>query len=179
MSSATYSLVSLTVVERLDATPATFGLVLAGGAIGATLGSMYGDRAGALTRPGTALLWTTVVSGVATASIGWIDSVIALIAIDGFAVMTQAVIGVSLRTRLIPDRMLGRVTAVFRTLSTGASALGAFAGGSLAQAMGLSWPFFIGGAVAILLGPALFRWLSNSRVAAALPAGNPVSEEAA
>lgn len=85
----------------------------------------------------------------------------------------------SLRTRLIPDRMLGRVTAVFRTLSTGASALGAFAGGSLAQAMGLSWPFFIGGAVAILLGPALFRWPSNSRVAAALPAGNPVSEEAA
>lgn len=54
---------------------------------------MYGDRAGALTRPGTALLWTTVVSGVATASIGWIDSVIALSAlsaIDGFAVMTQA-----------------------------------------------------------------------------------------
>jgi MFS family permease len=170
-SSATYGLISLTVVERLDASPATFGLVLAGGAVGAFLGGTYGDRIGGLTRPGTALLWTTVVSGLATAAVGMADHVVvlsALMAVDGFVVVTQSVIAVSLRARLIPDRMLGRVTAVFRTLSTGASALGAILGGLLARALGLSWPFLIAGAVVVTLGPVLFRWLGNDRIEATL-----------
>ncbi|WP_433501781.1 MFS transporter (plasmid) [Sphaerimonospora sp. CA-214678] len=182
VSSATYSLLSLTVVERLHATPATFGLVLAGGAVGAFLGGVFGDRVGAITRPGTTLVWTTVVSGLATASLGWVDSVVALsalMAVDGFVVMAQSVVAVSLRARLIPDHMQGRVIAAFRTLSTGASALGAVAGGLLARAVGLSWPFFIGGGVLVVLGPVLFRWLSNDRIAAATNAGNRAAAEMA
>lgn len=171
VSAATYSLVSLTVVERLGAAPAMFGFVLAGGAVGASLGGFYGDRVGALTRPGTTLVWTTVVSGLATAGVGWVDNAAALsalMALDGFVVMTQSVIAASLRARLIPDRMLGRVTAVFRTLATGASAVGAVLGGVLAKTLGLSWPFYIGGAICVVLGPVLYRWLSNAHIAAAM-----------
>ncbi|MGW0885722.1 MFS transporter [Streptomyces sp. NPDC002671] len=167
-------------VERLDASPSTFGLVLTGGAVGAFLGGMYGDRVGKLTRPGTTLLWTTVVSGAATAAVGLADHVVALsalMALDGFVVVTQSVIAVSLRARLIPDHMLGRVTAVFRTLSTGASALGAVLGGLLARALGLSWPFIIVGAIVIALGPALFHWLSNDRIAATLPIKQTTEEK--
>lgn len=170
-SSAVYGLISLTVVERLDASPATYGLVLAGGAVGAFLGGTYGDRIGGLTRPGTALLWTTAVSGLATAAVGLADRVVvlgALMAVDGFVVVTHSVIAVSLRARLIPDRMLGRVTAVFRAFSTGASALGAILGGLLARALGLSWPFLVAGALVVALGPILFRWLSNDRIEATL-----------
>ncbi|MFF9869610.1 MFS transporter [Streptomyces sp. NPDC013953] len=179
-SSAAYGLVALTVVERLDASPATFGLVLAGGAVGAFLGGTYGDRIGRLTRPGTTLLWTTVVSGLVTAAIGLADHLIvlsALMAVDGFVVLTQSVIGVSLRARLIPDHMLGRVTAVFRTLSTGASALGAVLGGLLARALGLFWPFIIVGAVVVALGPILFRWLSNDRIEATLSTQQTTEEK--
>ncbi|MFF0383018.1 MFS transporter [Streptomyces sp. NPDC004286] len=179
-SSAAYSLVSLTVVDRLDASPATFGLVLAGGAVGAFLGGMYGDRVGKLTRTGTTLLWTTVVSGAATAAVGLADHVVvlsALMAVDGFVVATQSVIAASLRARLIPDHMLGRVTAVFRTLSTGASALGAVLGGLLARALGLSWPFLIVGAIVVALGPILFHWLSNDRIQATLPTKQPTEEK--
>ncbi|MET9295798.1 MFS transporter [Streptomyces sp. NPDC003077] len=170
-SSATYSLLSLTVVERLDATAATYGFVLAGGAVGAFLGGVYGDRISGLTRPGTTLLWTTVVSGLATVSFGLAGHPVALsalMALDGFVVMTQSVVSVSLRARLIPPHMLGRVTAVFRTLSTGASAVGALTGGLLAGALGLSWPFFIAGAIVVALGPLLFRWLGNTRISAAM-----------
>ncbi|WP_424860237.1 MFS transporter [Streptomyces sp. MMS24-I29] len=179
-SSAAYGLVSLTVIERLDASPATFGLVLAGGAVGAFLGGVYGDRIGKLTRIGTTLVWTTVVSGLAMAAVGAADHVVvlsALMAVDGFVVVTQSVIGVSLRARLIPDHMLGRVTAVFRTLSTGASALGAVLGGLLARALGLSWPFLIIGAVVVALGPILFHWLSNERIEATLPTKQPTEEK--
>ncbi|WP_328786188.1 MULTISPECIES: MFS transporter [unclassified Streptomyces] len=179
-SSATYSLISLAVVERLDASPSVFGFVLAGGAVGAFLGGVYGDRIGKLTRPGTTLLWTTVVSGVATVALGLADHVVvlsALMALDGFVVVTQSVIAVSLRARLIPDHLLGRVIAVFRTLSTGASALGAVLGGLLARALGLSWPFIIAGAVVVALGPVLFHWLSNDRIAAALPIKQTVEEK--
>ncbi|WP_053801544.1 MFS transporter [Streptomyces rimosus] len=180
VSSATYSLLSLTVVERLDATSATYGLVLSGGAVGAFLGGMFGDRIGTLTRPGTALLWTTLVSGLATASLGWTGNVMALstlMALDGFAVMVQSVVGVSLRARLIPDHMLGRVTAVFRTLSTGASALGALAGGLLASALGLSWPFYVGGVALVMLAPVLFRWLGNARIVASASASGRAPAE--
>ncbi|MFJ6484541.1 MULTISPECIES: MFS transporter [unclassified Streptomyces] len=179
-SSATYSLISLTVVERLDAGPSVFGFVLAGGAVGAFLGGVYGDRVGRLTRPGTTLLWTTGVSGVATVALGLADHVVvlsALMALDGFVVVTQSVIAVSLRARLIPDHLLGRVTAVFRTLSTGASALGAVLGGLLARALGLSWPFIIAGAVVVALGPVLFHWLSNDRIAAAHPTRQTAEEK--
>jgi MFS family permease len=157
----------------------TYGLVLAGGAVGAFLGGTYGDRIGGLTRPGTALLWTTAVSGLATAAVGLADHVVvlgALMAVDGFVVVTQSVIAVSLRARLIPDRMLGRVTAVFRTLSTGASALGAILGGLLARALGLSWPFLVAGALVVALGPILFRWLSNDRIEATLRTQQPTEE---
>ncbi|MDJ0386090.1 MFS transporter [Streptomyces sp. G-G2] len=179
-SSAAYSLLSLTVVERLGASPSVFGLILAGGAIGAFLGGVYGDRIGKLTRPGTTLLWTTVVSGVAVAAVGLADHPIvlsALMAVDGFVVVTQSVVGVSLRARLIPDHMLGRVTAVFRTLSTGASTLGAVLGGLLASAVGLQWPFIIVGAVVVALGPSVFHWLSNTRIEATLPAKRTIEEK--
>ncbi|UNO38439.1 MFS transporter [Streptomyces sp. MST-110588] len=105
VSAATYSLLSLTVVERLGATAATYGFVLAGGAVGAFLAGVYGDRVGALTRPGTTLLWTTVVSGLATASLGRAGHPVvlsALMALDGFVVITQSVVSVSTRARLIP-----------------------------------------------------------------------------
>ncbi|MER6997732.1 MFS transporter [Streptomyces sp. NPDC000410] len=179
-SSATYSLLSLTVIERLDANASTFGLVLAGGAVGAFLGGVYGDRVGRLTPPGTTLLWTSVVSGLATAALGLVHHVAALsalMALDGFVVMTQSVIAVSLRARLIPDHMLGRVTAIFRTLSTGASAVGAIAGGLLAREFGLSWPFVIAGAVVVALGPILFHWLSNDRIASTAPIKNRATGE--
>lgn len=176
-SAATYSLLSLTVVERLNVPAATYGFVLAGGAVGAALGGAFGARIGTLTRPGTTIVWTTLVSGLATAGLGLVDNVVALtalMAVDGFVVLVQSVMTVSLRARLIPNHMLGRVTAVFRTLSMGAAAAGALLGGLLARTLGLSWPFVVAGAIVVLLAPALLPWLNNRRLAEAVPAKGSV-----
>ncbi|WP_283136210.1 MFS transporter [Rhizohabitans arisaemae] len=81
----------------------------------------------------------------------------------------------SLRARIIPDHMQGRVVATFRTVSTGALALGALLGGLLARALGLSWPYLVAGALLIVLSPILLRWLGNDRIAAATSTGNRAS----
>ncbi|MBX6169728.1 MAG: hypothetical protein IRY84_19150 [Thermobispora bispora] len=75
--------------------------------------------------------------GLATISLGWVSNVVALsalMAIDGFAVMAQSVVGGEPARALSPSnaeaghRRLSH-PAAFLTLSTGASALGAAAGG--------------------------------------------------
>jgi MFS family permease len=61
------------------------------------------------------------------------------------------VITVSLRQRIIPDQLLGRVNSAYRLLAWGTQPLGALLGGILAEALGLPAVFLIGGALALTL----------------------------
>ncbi|WP_422733341.1 hypothetical protein ACN26Y_21090 [Micromonospora sp. WMMD558] len=65
-----------------------------------------------------------------------------------FAVLNVAAL--SLRQRLVPDGLLGRVVAASRTLTYSCTALGALAGGVLAARAGLVAPFLLSGAVAVV-----------------------------
>ncbi|MFI6977485.1 MFS transporter [Embleya sp. NPDC050154] len=56
------------------------------------------------------------------------------------------VLGVSLRQRLTPDAMLGRMNATFRCLLTGASAIGAVAAALIGQFAGVHAAIWVGGA---------------------------------
>ncbi|MFJ8739797.1 MFS transporter [Embleya sp. NPDC127516] len=56
------------------------------------------------------------------------------------------VLGVSLRQRLTPDAMLGRMNATFRCLLTGASAIGAMAAALIGQFAGVHTAIWVGGA---------------------------------
>lgn len=55
------------------------------------------------------------------------------------------VLGVSLRQRLTPDAMLGRMNATFRCLLTGASAIGAVAAALIGQFAGVHTAIWVGG----------------------------------
>lgn len=69
----------------------------------------------------------------------------------GIAASVWMVVTYSLRQRLTPDAMLGRVTGAHALLSWGGAAVGALAGGALAAAFGLRAPFLIGGLVLLVL----------------------------
>lgn len=73
-------------------------------------------------------------------------------AIGGLGVALWNVATVSLRQRLVPERLLGRVVSTHRLISWGSLALGALAGGVLAQSLGLVPLFWIAGALT-LFGP--------------------------
>jgi len=60
------------------------------------------------------------------------------------------VVTISLRQRVVPARLLGRVNSVYRMLGWGLMPLGALAGGFVAHAAGLRAPYVVAGLLCAL-----------------------------
>ena len=71
--------------------------------------------------------------------------------VGGFGVMVWNVVTVSLRQRITPDRLLGRLNSCYRLLAWGTVPLGAAAGGLLAQLVGLRVVFLVMACVSLAL----------------------------
>jgi hypothetical protein len=76
------------------------------------------------------------------------------------------VITVSLRQRITPDRLLGRVNSAYRLLAWGTMPLGAAAGGLLAQWLGLQIMFGLMGVLSLAL-LAILPLLTDKAITAA------------
>lgn len=81
--------------------------------------------------------WSFIPAGIALAGVTWVNVALA-----------------TMRQRLTPQELLGRVIAASRTLAWAGLPLGAAIGGILADIVGLSW-VYIGGAVGVLAIAAL------------------------
>ena len=145
---------------------AAYGVFLAAGAAGNLLGSLGANRL--VMRFGSArtLIGAAVLSGVgylimATAK-GWQLAGPAY-ALVGFAIGVGSVVAISLRQRLTPEDLMGRVGSAWRGLVWGAAPVGALAAGSLAAIGGLRLPLVLAGtlqcAVAVVLARPLLRSL--------------------
>jgi MFS family permease len=62
---------------------------------------------------------------------------------QGAVFMMWNIVTVSLRQRMTPDRLLGRVNATYRLFAWGAMPVGAIVGGLVAELLGLRWVFAI------------------------------------
>ena len=131
-----------------------FGLLLTASALGAFVGTFIAERVEArlgrskslaLTIMGGALL----VGAPAVTSNPYVLGPILFI--GGMLVVLWNVITVSLRQRITPDRLLGRVNSAYRLLAWGTMPLGAAAGGHLAQWLGLQAMFGIMGVLTLAL----------------------------
>ncbi|MGP4113571.1 MFS transporter [Streptomyces sp. 4N509B] len=154
--------------EELGLGAGGFGALLACGAVGGVLGSLLADRLVAGRRHRAVLAWALGITAgvpallVPAAHLG-VAVAVTVVTSGSFAVLN--VCAVSLRQRAVPDALLGRVTAAARTLTLGATALGALAGGLLARGGGLDAPFLACGVVAVL-ATALW-WRASSDAAGA------------
>jgi MFS family permease len=72
----------------------------------------------------------------------------------------------SLRQRIVPDRLLGRVVASFRMLGWGALPVGALLGGVIGEAYGLRAVFVVATIATLALVPARLL-ITGDRIAAA------------
>ena len=89
-----------------------------------------------------------------------------LLFVGGVLIVLWNVITVSLRQRIAPNRLLGRVNSAYRLLAWGTMPLGAAAGGLLAQWLGLQAMFGIMGVLTLaLLG--MMPILTDKAIAAA------------
>lgn len=143
-----------------------YGVLLTAGAIGAVVGSVIAapvERA--LGRTGALLASIAIYSTgpfvlAATASPWWGGVAFAL----GGTSIVWNVITVSLRQRIAPDGMLGRVNAGYRLLAWGTMPIGAGAGGLLGDWLGLRTTFLVTAVLNLLCVPLLLSGVSDRRI---------------
>jgi MFS family permease len=72
-------------------------------------------------------------------------------AASGVGIVMWNVVTVSLRQRIVPDALLGRLNASYRLLAWGSQPIGALLGGLIGQLLGLQAVFLLSGVVVGLL----------------------------
>ncbi len=98
-------------------------------------------------------------------------------ALSGVAVVLWNVVTVSLRQRITPDRLLGRMNAAYRLVGWGTMPVGAALGGFLAEALGLRPTFVISAALTLAVLPG-FRSVTEEAIARAEAPEAPGSPQA-
>ena len=146
-----------------------YGLLMTATAVGGLLGSVVADRVERGIGRSRSLALTVVGGAVLTAApaltaSAWVIG--AAFFVGGLSVVIWNVIAVSLRQRIVPDRLLGRVNSGYRLVAWGTLPLGAALGGVLADLLGLRAVFALMG-LAILALLALLRLLSDDALDAA------------
>ena len=100
-------------------------------------------------------LWALSTAGLAITGNGLIA--IAMFVVLGFGNGLWLTLNTTLRQRLTPNRLLGRMNAAYRTLSWGVVPFGAAFGGAFARLFGLRAPFVAAAvvltAIAVFAGP--------------------------
>ncbi|MBG6226577.1 MFS family permease [Arthrobacter sp. CAN_A2] len=171
-SSAAFAVLVLFAVgpaSQMGLSATGFGLLLTTSALGAFVGSFIAERVEA--RLGRAASLTLAILGVAifVGSPAITDTPYVLgpvFFVGGMLIVLWNVITVSLRQRITPNRLLGRVNSAYRLLAWGTMPIGAAVGGLLAQGLGLQAMFAIMGMLTLtLLG--LMPILTNKAITAA------------
>ncbi|MFZ0190426.1 MAG: MFS transporter [Streptosporangiaceae bacterium] len=138
----------LLATQTLHVSARGYGLLLAASAVGSVVGGLVNPiltrRIGML----PSLVLPALIDAAAFVGIGLAPGpivVAALLAVQGFSVTMWNVVTVSLRQRVVPAHLLGRVNSVYRMLGWGLMPLGALAGGFVAHAAGLRAPYIVAG----------------------------------
>ena len=136
-----------------------YGLLWTAAAIGSVLGGLVNPaitrRLGLLPSLTVAMAaFAAVDAGIGLAPDFAVAA--ALMACNGFFVTMWNVVTVTMRQRIVPAELLGRVNSVYRMLGWGLMPLGALAGGFIAHAAGLRAAYIVGG---VLSGAALLAAL--------------------
>lgn len=175
-SFAIASAVSFIFMSRtLELSPTAIGVTIAVGSVTVMIAAALTPRFSRLVGSARIIWLSLAVTGPA-ALLGplaqpgwWVALLILSIAAGEFGAIIYAITNVSLRQRLCPENMLGRVTATMRFLIMGAFPLGAFIGGILGELVGLRGTLWIAGIIILLSPIPLFLALRYTRDIEELP----------
>jgi MFS family permease len=170
---AANALLVLLVKERLHLGPVGYGTLFTCEAAGAIVGSIWGDR---LIRRVTAT-WTIRIGLLVEAGYHLTLATSRSAYFVGFVMFAFGVhaalwtiVGSSLRQRLTPPEMLGRVASTGLFISAGGNCAGALLGGLVAARFGITAPYWAGFVVAALVSAATWRVFNRATVAEAYAA---------
>ncbi|MER8187521.1 MFS transporter [Kitasatospora sp. NPDC094015] len=168
--------------QRLHLGSVGYGLLFTCMAAGGVLGAVVGDRLIAA----VSAVWTIRVGLLIEAGMHLVLATSRSPYLIGFALFAFGVHGAlwgivanSLRQRLTPPEMLGRVGSSNLFVAAGGNCLGALLGGVLAGAFGLTAPYWVGFVVAVLVTAATWRVFDRTTVGAAYAVPDRVAPEPA
>ena len=130
-----------------------YGLLWTAEAIGSVLGGLANPAITRRLGQTRSLIIAVVGAALADAGLGLAPNAYAaglIMAASGFAITMWNVVTVTVRQRIVPARLLGRVNSAYRMLGWGLMPLGAIAGGFVAHAAGLRAPYLLGAALSML-----------------------------
>ena len=171
-STAVFAVLPLYAVEPgpMGLSGGGFGVLLAILAVGSVLGSLLVDRIERrLGRRRTLLLATAMFPVNAlvlalTTSVPWVAVAFVL---NSALIIGWNVITVSLRQRIVPDHLLGRVNAGYRLLAWGTMPLGAALAGFIGDRWGLTAVFWTSAVLSALCFPIVYIIVTGKALAAA------------
>lgn len=167
------------VTERLGLNEFQFGLLLTVDAVGAIVMSFLMTRLISRTSHGTSMKLSIVLFSVAAILFGattFIPLIVLAMVFSGASHPAWNVVSVTVRQRLVPDAIFGRMMTAYLVIAWGMQPFGALAGGVIAEELGPEWVYAMSGTVVgslLFFGRPLFR-----KVDAALaetPPGAPTS----
>ena len=162
---------------ELGVTGRAYGFLLALTAIGSILGGLLGDKIAKRLGIAQSIVYSYFVFGfvgIIYFFMPYVWAVAIAASFMGLAGTTWNVVTVSLRQRVIPTELFGRVNSVYRFICTGSIGIGALIGGQIAYSTNLRMPFLVAaiiglGALAIG-GPTLYQQVRNHIAPDATPA---------
>ena len=163
--------------DELGVTGRAYGFLLALTAIGSILGGLLGDRIAKKLGVAQSIIYSYFVFGfvgIIYFFFPYVWAIAIAASLMGLAGTTWNVVTVSLRQRVIPSELFGRVNSVYRFIGTGSIGIGALIGGQIAYATNLRMPFIVAATICLgalaIGGPTLFREVRNHIAPEATPA---------
>jgi predicted MFS family arabinose efflux permease len=157
VSNALFQIIVLVVIvaeQHRGASASLIGLSLAGLGLGGVVGSLAGGWLARRVRPNAIVLIAVWVWAALTPLVGILGNTVLLIALLGALSFVGAlwnIAGSTIYFRLVPDRLIGRVSSVGSLTAFGALPLGALAAGLLVQAYGPATAGLVAGAGMLVL----------------------------
>jgi len=138
----------LLVTETLKVSSRFYGILLAAAAVGSVLGGLLNPWLTRRLGQVPSLVIAMGAVSVIYVGIGLAPNAPVLAALEvcnGFMVTMWNIVTVTLRQRIVPNEMLGRVNSAYRMIGWGLMPAGAVAGGLVAHVAGLRAPYVIAG----------------------------------
>jgi MFS family permease len=169
-----FTLMPVLVLRELGLGPEGMGLIMAVGAVGGLIGAVAAPRFAAWIGEGTVIPVASMISSLflllvplsVLAPERWMSLVMLIVSEFGFAfgVLAYNIMQLSMRQRVCPPRLLGRMNASIRFVVWGVMPIAALASGLLAENLGLVPTLWIGWAGSIVfVAPVLFSPLWGMR----------------
>ncbi|MFI6326990.1 MFS transporter [Micromonospora chersina] len=179
---AALAVLVLLATDRLGLGSVGYGALFTCMAVGGLLGSAVGDRlVAAITATWTVRMGLLVEAGLHLALAASGSAVVVGLALFVFGVHGALwnMVANSLRQRLTPPALMGRVGSTTLFIAAGGNCVGALLGGLLADRYGITAPYWVGFVVAVAVIAATWRVFDRATVAAAYADPAPDSRETA